>query len=110
MSNILDFPGASTRNDAEIERGIREGLTGKGFSGEAVEAAIAIAMPLFKESKSVLGGNISFPITSALNEAQHKELESQLSAVFQKYQSDAAQLIQKLIVKIALLEAKASGV
>lgn len=110
MSNILEFPSTSVRNDAEIESGLREGLAGQGFSSEAVEAAIASAMPLFKESKSVLGGSLSFPLTSSLNEAQHKDLESQLSSAFQKYQSDVAQLIQKLIVKIALLEAKASSV
>jgi hypothetical protein len=110
MSNILEFPSASVRNDAEIEAGLREGLTGQGFSSEAVAAAIATAMPLFKESKSVLGGSLSFTLTSSLNEAQHKDVESQLSSAFQKHQSDVVQLVQKLIVKIALLEAKASGI
>ncbi|NWO08608.1 MAG: hypothetical protein HLX50_23745 [Alteromonadaceae bacterium] len=110
MSKIIDFPSASVRNDADIERGLREGLAGHGFSSDAIEAAISSTMPLFQESKSTIGQNLQVSFKSSLTDEQVKDLESQLSSGLQKHQLEVSNFIQKLIVKIALLEAQANDV
>tara|TARA_R110001606_G_scaffold367790_1_gene523452 strand:+ start:3140 stop:3343 length:204 start_codon:yes stop_codon:yes gene_type:complete len=67
-------------------------------------------MPLFQESKSIIGQNLQVSFTSSLTDEQVKDLESQLSSVLQKHQLEVSNFIQKLIVKIALLEARANDV
>lgn len=110
MSKVIDFPSDSVRSDAEIERGLREGMAGHGFSSDAIEAAITSTMPLLQESKSIIGGDLQVSFTSSLADEQVKELESHLSSVLQEHQREVSNFIQKLIVKIALLEARANDV
>lgn len=105
MRKVIGFPSATARNDAEIERALRQALSNHGFSSPAIEAAVLTAMPLFKEFKSVIGRGRKLGLTSTMNDDQLEHLEAELSSMLQKYQIEISDFIQRLIVKVAILEA-----
>jgi len=110
MSNVINFPSTSAKSDADKIKELREGLSSHGFSSEAIEAAISSVMPLFHESNSRIKQNVRVNFTSTLNDEQVEDLRSQLSSELQQHHYEVSDFIQKLIVKIALLEARAVDV
>lgn len=110
MSNIIEFPKKSVRNDAEIEKALRESISGYGFPNSVVDSTVSNAMSLIQESRSTIDRTLKFQFKSSLTDEQIADLESNLSSVFQDYQQEISGLVLKLILKIALLEARASDV
>lgn len=106
MSNIFEFPSASDRNEREIEKSLREGLAGNGFTNEGIEAAVALAMPLIRESKTIVAKNLQVTLRSPMSEEQAKELQTELSGALQQYQRDVGDFVRKLILQLALTKVK----
>ena len=110
MSKVIEFPSASVRNDVEIERGFREGLAGHGFSEDAVEAALKVVMPLMLEANKATAKDLGFSLNASMSGAEMKDLQEKLSSVLKSYQAEISEFVQRLIVKIAILEASANSV
>lgn len=110
MNKIIEFPSGSVRNDIDIERGIREGLAGHGFSKSAIDIAITRVMPLFKESKEILGKGLSVRRPRSISNEQLETLRPEISKAIEKFQNENAQFTQKLILNIAVLVAQSNDV
>ena len=105
MGKVVSFKNKQDLSDERLERDLRHGLSDHGFSEAAVEAAVSVAMPLFKESRSVVAHGIGFELPGDIGDSQASQIQEVASRSLQEYQTAVASIMLKLIVKVAMAEA-----
>jgi hypothetical protein len=105
MGKVVSFKNKQDLSDERLEHDLRRGLSGHGFSESAIESALSVAMPLFKESRTVVAQGVGFELPGDIGDSQVVQIQEAASRSLQEYQASVASLILSLIVKVAIAEA-----